>query len=255
LADEKPQVEQTLSALTTNCSLESVDDLFSQGLSALLAQMQETYENWNRYSPDRFVFDILVRRSTHAIDDDQWEEVLMIVACNINHEKDLELRIDMLALVEHLLCTKELHDRLTFYTDIVLKMILIPAAEWKIGKPNTKIRKAAIICMMKLVQEKIVSPEKLSPHFLPVLAVLKNCLDDDWDNGIRFSSIVLLKYIVTYIGKEFTDDENKDIYEQLLKRLDDSQDGIRIETCKVFEAFFDNLHHEWSSSLYEYSVK
>jgi hypothetical protein len=46
------------------------------------------------------------------------------------------------------------------------------------------------------------------------------------------------------------------LYEQLLKRLDDAQDGIRIETAKTFELFFELLKvGEWSDSLYEYTVK
>lgn len=98
--------------------------------------MKENYEKWERFTPDRFVFDILVRRSTHAINDDQWESVLMIIAANIDYEKDLELRMDMLALLEYLVQRQELHVQLHFYTDIILKMILIPAIEWKIGKPN-----------------------------------------------------------------------------------------------------------------------
>jgi len=113
-----------------------VDDLFSEGLTALLAMMKDTFEKWDRYTADRFVFDILVKRSTHAILEDQWEEVLMIIASNIEHEKDLELRMDMLALLEFLISRGELSERWIFYTDIIIKMILIPAAEWRMGKPN-----------------------------------------------------------------------------------------------------------------------
>ena len=41
----------------------------------------------------------------------------------------------------------------------------------------------------------------------------------------------------------------------MLKRLDDAQDGIRIETCKAFEILFEMMSDPWSSSLYEYTVK
>ena len=47
----------------------------------------------------------------------------------------------------------------------------------------------------------------------------------------------------------------KELYEQLLKRLDDAQDFIRIETAKAFEVFFDMLPVGWSSGLYDYTVK
>lgn len=108
---------------------------------------------------------------------------------------------------------------------------------------------------MKTVQQEIIQKEKFIDHFPAILTVLKNCLDDDWANDVRFSSVCLLKYMVQYCGPLLTEDMNRELYEQLLKRLDDSQDGIRIETCKVFEYFFDFLQNEWSSSLYDYTVK
>ena len=46
-----------------------------------------------------------------------------------------------------------------------------------------------------------------------------------------------------------------EIYPELLKRLDDAQDGIRVETCQAFEIFFTHLPEYWSSSLYPYTIK
>jgi hypothetical protein len=62
--------------------------------------MKEQYENWNKHTPERFIFDLLVRRSYTAVVD-YWESILMIIAANIDNEKEAELRMDMLSLVEH----------------------------------------------------------------------------------------------------------------------------------------------------------
>jgi len=45
---------------------------------------------------------MLVRRSQGAVTE-HWETILMLIASNIDHEKEFELRMDMLALVEHFL--------------------------------------------------------------------------------------------------------------------------------------------------------
>jgi hypothetical protein len=66
-------------------------------------------------------------------------------------------------------------------------------------------------------------------------------MDDDFTNDIRFASMVCVKHLLISLKKELIDEDYKYIYVELLKRLDDSQDGIRIETCRVFEVFFDNL--------------
>ena len=62
--------------------------------------MKEQYESWNKHTPERFIFDMLVRRSFTAVVD-YWESILMIIAANVDNEKEAELRMDMLSLVEH----------------------------------------------------------------------------------------------------------------------------------------------------------
>jgi len=125
--------------------------LFSIELANLLDELKETYEDWTKYSPDRFIFDMLVRRSYTAVVD-YWETILMIIAANIEHGKDYELKMDMLSLTEHFLLQQELHSTIVFYSEIILKMILLPSMQWRMGKPNVSIRKASIICQIKLIE-------------------------------------------------------------------------------------------------------
>lgn len=59
-----------------------------------------------------------------------------------------------------------------------------------------------------------------------------------------------------FMGQDMDRDSGfNEIYPELLKRLDDAQDGIRLEACKAFEIYFDNLPDPWSSSLYPYTIK
>ena len=50
-------------------------------------------------------------------------------------------------------------------------------------------------------------------------------------------------------------DDYKEVYPELLKRLDDSQDGIRLEAAKSFEDYFEVLPEEWAPNLFEYMVE
>ena len=54
----------------------------------------------------------------------------MIIAANVERGKDYELRMDMLSLCEHFLTQKDLHSTVVFYSEIILKMILIPSMAW-----------------------------------------------------------------------------------------------------------------------------
>lgn len=216
--------------------------------------MKETYEDWNKNSPDRFIFDMLVKRSFTAVVD-YWETILMIIASNTEHGKDYELRMDMLNLTEHFLLQQDLHGTIVFYSEIILKMILLPCMVWHVGKPNVSIRKAAVVCMIKLVDHKLIEEEKLHENFTQVFNTMKNCLDDDWVHEIRFAGIVLVRNMIRYLNAHLVEDDWKQMYTELLKRLDDAQDGIRIECCKCFEVFFEYLPENWSNTLYEYTIK
>ena len=101
----------------------------------------------------------------------------------------------------------------------------------------------------------MIDTEKLIKSYKAILNGLKNCLDDDWANDIRFASVVLCKHLLNYLHPVMEKEDYDQVYPELLKRLDDAQDSIRIETCKVFEIFFDKICDPWSSSLYEYTIK
>ena len=101
----------------------------------------------------------------------------------------------------------------------------------------------------------MIEPVKLFQNFGDLFLQLKGTLDDDWNNELRFASVLLVKKIMEYIKDEADHEVHRELYEQLLKRLDDAQDFIRIETAKAFEVFFDMIPENWSNSLYDYTVK
>jgi hypothetical protein len=52
--------------------------------------------------------------------------------------------------------------------------------------------------------------------------VIKNCIDDEWANDLRFTSVVLFRKLMEYQGHELDYENFKEVYPELLKRLDDS---------------------------------
>lgn len=223
-------------------------------LADLLKEMKETYMLWDENSPDRYIFDLLCRKSNEAVVE-YWELILEIVGMNCTHEKAYNLRMDMLALIEHFLGKETLQDTLFYYGEVIVKGVLLPCIEWRSGIPNVKIREAAIICLKKLLDNKLISEEEFHRNFMDVFNNIKNCLDDDFSSDIRFAAIVLVKKMISFCGSKFEWDNFKEVYPELLKRLDDSQDGIRLEACKSFEIFFTYLPTDWALNLFEYMIQ
>ena len=114
---------------------------------------------------------------------------------------------------------------------------MIPAIAWKAGKPQIKIRKAGVICILQLVKNKIVPQQVLMNSFNDLKASLKSCMNDDWAPDLRFASCCLMEAILGHLDEQLADIELKDIYPILLERLDDSQDMIRIEITKSIGNF------------------
>lgn len=93
---------------------------------------------------------------------------------------------------------------------------------WHVGKPNVSIRKAAVVCMIKLIENDLIEKEKLHENFTQVFNTMKNCLDDDWVHDIRFAGVVLTKHLIRYLRDLLVYDDWKQMYTELLKRLDDA---------------------------------
>jgi hypothetical protein len=72
LISYKPKVDETLAVLAKSCNMDEPADLFSVELASLLEEMRDSYESWDKNTPERFIFDLLVRRANTAVVD-YWE--------------------------------------------------------------------------------------------------------------------------------------------------------------------------------------
>jgi hypothetical protein len=49
--------------------------------------------------------------------------------------------------------------------------------------------------MIRMIDNRLISETKLQLRFKDIMGVLKNCIDDDWANDLRFTSVVLIRFI------------------------------------------------------------
>lgn len=156
----------------------------------------------------------------------------------VNPQSDLEVRIDTLVLIEYLLTLPDLQTGLAPLSEQLLKRVLLVAIQWKVGKPQIKIRKAGVINMIALIDKHIITEEQLLDSFRDLIPHLKNCLNDDWAPELRLASCELLERYLLATSEKIGDDELKELYPILLERLDDSQDPIRLKVTAAINVFF-----------------
>merc|ERR1719160_220552 len=66
---------------------------------------------------------------------------------------------------------------------------------------------------------------------------------------------LVLSSTLSEMQAEINGEQLREVYPELLKRLDDSNDKIRAANCEALSVFFKCLPPKWSRSLYEFILR
>ena len=85
------------------------------------------------------------------------QDILIVFEFMLNPQSDLEVRIDTLVLIEYVIGVSDLREALAPLSEQLLKRVLLVAIQWKVGKPQIKIRKAGVINIINLIDRGIIN--------------------------------------------------------------------------------------------------
>merc|ERR1719284_2025478 len=68
-------------------------------------------------------------------------------------------------------------------------------------------------------------------------------------------ALLVLSSALGELMSDISAEQLREVYPELLKRLDDSNDKIRVAVCEALSVFFKCLPPKWSRSLYEYILR
>merc|ERR1712118_399612 len=214
-------------------------------------------ELWEERSHKRHVLETLLRNSGPAVAEHLGTLALVLARQASPEDASVPARIDLLGLV-HFLVTEgdpAVIEAMREHAPVFLETILIPNCIWKAGQSNNKIRKGGMVCIHALLKQHLVSPVALNAVFSDLLPILKSCLDDSWSPDNRMIACLVLACLLNDMQAEITAEQLLEVYPEMLKRLDDSNDKIRTVVCEALSVFFKCLPPKWSRSLYEYILR
>ncbi len=250
----RKEINETMQKFANNCKL-SLEELYSYEIGNILERFKSTYKTWKKNTPDRFAFDLYVKLAGPSLEK-HWTEVLLIISQCCESEKDIEIRMDMIILLDKILTQQALFEQIKNYIEFILPEILFPSMSWMAGRPNYKVRKAAVVDMIHIFQNNLIAPEITIKYFSDFVSNFKTTLDDDWDAELRYLSLQLVKLFLKNTNEILKYDHISELYSMLLKRLDDSQDTNRILTCEVLISFMSICKRlNLSTSIYEYIIE
>ncbi|CAE6965979.1 Dnaaf5 [Symbiodinium sp. CCMP2456] len=233
--------------------------LYEEHLRTRLADLLQGGEAvlWEDASPNRHVLETLLRNAGPAVADHVGGLVPVLARQASPEDASATARVDLLGLV-HFLVNEEdeaLASALKAHALPLLDGLLLPNCSWRPGQSNGKIRRGAMVCMHSLLRRHLVPPAVLNEVFVDLMPILKGCLDDSWSPDNRMIACLVLSCTLADLQAEINGEQLREVYPELLKRLDDSNDKIRVAVCEALDVFFKCLPQNWSRTLYEYILR
>jgi dynein assembly factor 5 len=235
----------------------------------------------------RQLLESLVKCSSAKVVAPELARLLPLIAAQADPEHaSAQARIDLLALVHHLLELDSPEVRKAWlvgdieedsimigcamadlkvpqtYALAAIRTVLCPNATWRSGNANQRIRKGALVCMNLVLESRLLGANEVRSLINEILPTLKMVLDDSWSPDNRLIATLVLGGLLSAIARgdaiaDLDGEVLRDVYPELLKRLDDSNDAIRQAICAVLQTFFEILGSvpKWGDSLYQYILK
>lgn len=251
-------VEVCIEGLATLCG-KPKGELYEIHLRERLATLlyAADTELWEENSPKRHILETLIRNSGSSVKEHLDKLIVVLARQSSADDASALARIDILGLIHFLVCNEdeELQTSLKLHSKSLLQDVLIPNCIWKAGGSNNKIRKGGMVCIHALLERSLVVPADLSESYGDLLPILKSCLDDSFSPDNRMIAALIVSAMLSNLHEVIDAEQLRDIYPDLLKRLDDSNDKIRVIICEALKSFFKCLPPGWSHSLYEYIIK
>jgi dynein assembly factor 5 len=252
--DVKETAERLLDrlALSVGCGDSGRSELFIRHTSDVLRSMEGTYESWSQHSTERLVFDTLVLQSGPVVGT-ILDDVIPIFRVNLHPDKDAEVRSKFFTLLSRLVIDAEhtvnSSSRFGEFSVTVVRDMIIPNCVWRAGRTASAVRKAAIACLWALVKTSILTTEQLLDVMEELLTQLRSTLEDD-NRDTRLLSCRILIHLFTTVGRRLDQDRLHNIYPDLLKRLDDGSDDVRVAAAGAFSAYLACFGEQYNVALY-----
>mmetsp|Transcript_46400 Transcript_46400/g.53774 ORF Transcript_46400/g.53774 Transcript_46400/m.53774 type:complete len:558 (-) Transcript_46400:155-1828(-) len=233
-----------------------VKDLYSFEVAKIMQGVFESqsYNKWDRTSRERHKFEVMVRNCGLGLSQ-ILPGILEVIQALVRPDHEVEVKFDALVLTEFILKLDYLSEDIKQHSSTILNKILMPCIQWKVGKPNIKIRRGGILNMILLLQNNLISNAALEKSLGELIPLVKSCMNDDWAPDLRHSSCTFLDFLFVKLREELSDSDLRDIYPALLERLDDSQDLVRLEITKAITNFFLCKNVRLSPSTFEYVTR
>lgn len=248
----KLKVKEALHHLGKLQGMDNTDALFEAHAKEMLDSLKGNYQEWGSFSVQRVIFDTLLLEAGH-VTGGLLDDIIPVLSTNLHPDKDPELRLKLFSLLSHLVVnakgTLDSQSKFGPFVVTVVQDMILPNCVWHGGRTAAAIRSSAVSCLWALLQSEMLSVDELLGMMSVLLPQINNLLEDD-SRTTRLVSCRVLQHILTICGTSLHPDCLHTMYMDLLKRLDDSSDEVRLAVAKTFVTYFSCFPKEYDIGLY-----
>eukprot|EP01135_Chromosphaera_perkinsii_P010340 Nk52_evm12s2118 gene=Nk52_evmTU12s2118 len=228
--------------------------LFGVHFQQLLGELKGSLGTWTKHSSERILFENLLECSGPYAGKNL-EDITAILKSVFDSEKDPDMRLSFFTLLCRLLSAPEnplnSAGELPQFAESFIVDMIMPNLVWRSGRTASAIRTAAVSTLWAVLKTESLDIRQINNGRLviDIFPQLKSALDDD-NASTRLVVCSVFQEIFRVFGRSIDPDLLHAFYDDLLKRMDDNRDEIRVAITKTFYAYLDCLPTPYDKVLY-----
>lgn len=237
----------------------SISHIWSEYSPNLLRRINTDPLSWTPVTVERCIFETFLLESGEAFGENLCE-IGNILEKTLDTDADPESRLKTFVALSTALDFKDKVFKnardLNAFLQKLLSQVLVPTLVWHAGRTAEAMRTMAVSCVCSVLNPGVevdLFPEAASiKPFLDKLTPLLLSLTEDSSNRSRqlaIQALMLIKVIATK-RKSWTTDILLTTYPEILKRLDDPNDSVRMAAVKAIPLIFKDSPSEFKESNY-----
>ncbi|XP_054992470.1 dynein axonemal assembly factor 5 [Sorex araneus] len=256
----RDKVQETVALLATAEGVDGSQGLYGRHVGHLLEWLESSCQDWTVHSVGLLQFTVVVTHSGPALGG-VLPKLLAILRDCLQPARDPQLRLKLLALLGQVLLhpkTLDSQGHLHKHVDSLVTELLIPNLQWHAGRTATAIRTAAVSCVWTLVSSGTLAAQQDEAWVEATQATLMPsvlaALEEDSPTA-RLVSCHIVNHFLKTLGAAADPDKLLKVYPELLKRLEDVSQDVRLAAAKALGTWFQCVGHLCSPCSLQSSVQ
>uniref|UniRef100_A0A8C1EMS0 Dynein axonemal assembly factor 5 n=1 Tax=Cyprinus carpio carpio TaxID=630221 RepID=A0A8C1EMS0_CYPCA len=230
------QAEESVRCLCEAQGLSGACELYRQHMADLLQWLSDSHHNWTSHSIQKTQLEIIAMQSGPVVGEFLPALLPLLKSC-LEPSRDPEMRLHIFTMLSKLLLdasnTLDSQGGFAEYMEMVLQDLLLPNLVWRSGRSAAAVRTAALSCLLAVLHGVLSVEETLSTQLI-------SALEED-SKLARLLACRSLHSLLKLTTQRLNTDSLNKIYPELLKRVDDSSEDVRVEALKSLSTWFSSL--------------